>query len=152
MKRTGRVTGRGKVLEVKAASNGASQVSERKGLVALNQQSVKVSGEEGNGNVSGKVQALAVMQQSIAALQRMQEQTAQLHQRYLEGQEVAQRTIHQLVEQQIRMLGEAGGVVFASLPTTGIKHEDTKSTKNHEEVVVRTECADCFWYQLSVMG
>ena len=44
--------------------------------------------------------ALQVTQQTLAALQKMQEQTAQLHKQFLESQESAQRTLHQLVAQQ----------------------------------------------------
>jgi acyl transferase domain-containing protein len=49
-------------------------------------------------------QALQVTRDSLAALQRMQEQTAQLHRQFLEGQDGAQRTINLLVEQQKRLL------------------------------------------------
>ena len=45
-------------------------------------------------------QALLMTQQSLTALQRMQEQTAALHKQFLESQESAQRTLHALVEQQ----------------------------------------------------
>ena len=44
--------------------------------------------------------ALRVTQESMAALQRLQEQTAILHARFLEGQEAAQRSFQSLVEQQ----------------------------------------------------
>ena len=39
----------------------------------------------------------------MAVLQRMQEETAQLHRRFLEGQETAGRTIQSLLEQQQRL-------------------------------------------------
>ncbi len=55
-----------------------------------------------SGGTPGAV--LDVTQQSILALQKMQEQTANLHRQYLEGQETAQRTIAQLLEQQQRLL------------------------------------------------
>ena len=42
--------------------------------------------------------ALRVTQDSLAAFQRMQEQTAQLHQQFLETQESAQKTFQVLVE------------------------------------------------------
>ena len=42
--------------------------------------------------------ALRAMQEGILALQRLQEQTAQLHQQFLEGQESARRTIQSLLE------------------------------------------------------
>ena len=58
--------------------------------------------------------ALQTTQQSILALQKMQEQTAQLHQQYLQGQEQAQRTIHQLVQQQMSLLSAACGLTIAT--------------------------------------
>ncbi|RIK83407.1 MAG: beta-ketoacyl synthase [Planctomycetota bacterium] len=54
-------------------------------------------------------QALRLNEQSILALERMQEQTAQLHRQYLEGQLIAQRTVEQLIEQQQWLLGAALG-------------------------------------------
>lgn len=53
-------------------------------------------------NVSNDV--LQATQQSILALQKMQEQTARLHQQYLEGQETAQKSIQSLLEQQQRLM------------------------------------------------
>ena len=53
----------------------------------------------------GLAQALQATQQSILTLQKMQEQTARLHQQYLQGQEQAQQTIHQLVQQQLQLWG-----------------------------------------------
>ena len=40
----------------------------------------------------------------MALLQKMQEETAQLHRRFLEGQETAGRTFQTLLEQQQRLL------------------------------------------------
>ena len=48
------------------------------------------------------------------ALQKMQEQTAQLHRQFLEGQETAHRTVHLLVEQHQRYLQAAMGVTLAT--------------------------------------
>ncbi len=48
--------------------------------------------------------ALQATQQSLAALQRMQEQTAALHKQFLDGQDAAHRTLHALVEQQQTLL------------------------------------------------
>ena len=45
-------------------------------------------------------EALRVTQESMAALQKMQEQTALLHARFLEGQEAAQRSFQVLLDQQ----------------------------------------------------
>ena len=47
---------------------------------------------------------LRATQESILALQKMQEQTAKLHQQYLLGQETAQKTIAQLLQQQQALL------------------------------------------------
>src|SRR5262249_44394908 len=54
--------------------------------------------------------ALEVSRESLATLQRMQEQTAQLHRQFLEGQELAHRTVHLLVEQQQRLFQHQLGV------------------------------------------
>ena len=45
-------------------------------------------------------EALRITQESMAALQQMQEQTALLHARFLEGQEAAQRSFQALIDQQ----------------------------------------------------
>jgi acyl transferase domain-containing protein len=58
-------------------------------------------------------QALALTQQNILALQRSQEQMAQLHRQYLEGQDAAQRTIQQLLEQQGQLLASSLGMSAA---------------------------------------
>ena len=61
-------------------------------------------------------QALAITQQSILALQRTQEQMAQLHRQYLEGQDAAQRTMAQLIDQQNQLLAASLGAPVA-MPT-----------------------------------
>ena len=48
--------------------------------------------------------AIKMTQETLAALQRMQEQTAQLHRQFLESQEQAQRTLYALVQQQQTLL------------------------------------------------
>ncbi|MFO0804646.1 MAG: SDR family NAD(P)-dependent oxidoreductase [Gemmataceae bacterium] len=60
-------------------------------------------------------QALLMTQQSLAALQRMQEQTAQLHRQFLESQEASQRTLQSLVDQQ-QMLLLGGAVSLPPMP------------------------------------
>ena len=52
--------------------------------------------------------ALQVTQQTLAALQRMQEDTARLHRQFLESQEQAQRTLFALVTQQQALLFPGG--------------------------------------------
>lgn len=54
-------------------------------------------------------QALQMTQQTLTALQRMQEQAAILHRQFLESQDAAQRTFQALVEQQAALLGGVGG-------------------------------------------
>ncbi len=49
-------------------------------------------------------EALQLTQQSMQALQNLQEQTAKLHQQFLEGQQAATRSFMQLVDQQRQML------------------------------------------------
>jgi acyl transferase domain-containing protein len=51
-------------------------------------------------NPEALVQALQITQQSLAAFQKLQEQTAQLHKQFLDTQASAQRTLQMLVDQQ----------------------------------------------------
>jgi len=62
--------------------------------------------------------ALQLTQQNILALQQMQQQTARLHEQYLNSQAVAQQTLQQLIEQQQRMLAGAPLAVLPPTPTT----------------------------------
>ena len=57
-------------------------------------------------------EALRVSRESMVALQKLHEQTAQLHRQFLEGQEAAGRTIQALLEQQQRLM--AGSFSSAS--------------------------------------
>ncbi len=63
-------------------------------------------------------QALHLTRDSLTALQRMQDQTAQLHRQFLDGQDAAQRTVQFLVEQQQRLLQASLGLPIGptSLP------------------------------------
>jgi acyl transferase domain-containing protein/acyl carrier protein len=61
-------------------------------------------------------QALQITRESLAALQKMQEQTALLHRQFLDGQEHAHRTVHLLVEQQQRLLQASLGLPVSPLP------------------------------------
>ncbi|MBW2118931.1 MAG: SDR family NAD(P)-dependent oxidoreductase [Deltaproteobacteria bacterium] len=55
-------------------------------------------------------EALRTTQENLAYLQKIQEQTAQLHQQFLEGQDTAQRTIQGLMEQQRKLLQASLGM------------------------------------------
>ncbi|HJV33501.1 SDR family NAD(P)-dependent oxidoreductase [Geomonas sp.] len=52
-------------------------------------------------------ESLRMTRESMAILQKMQADTAQLHRRFLEGQETAAKTFQTLLEQQQRLLGAA---------------------------------------------
>jgi acyl transferase domain-containing protein/NADP-dependent 3-hydroxy acid dehydrogenase YdfG len=67
------------------------------------------------GDATALAQALQITRESMAALLRVQEQTAQLHRQFLEGQENAQRTVHLLAEQQQRLLQVSLGLPAAPL-------------------------------------
>jgi acyl transferase domain-containing protein/NAD(P)-dependent dehydrogenase (short-subunit alcohol dehydrogenase family)/acyl carrier protein len=60
--------------------------------------------------------ALAMTQQTLAALQRMQEQTAQLHRQFLESQESSRRTLQSLVDQQKALLATSFGIALPAPP------------------------------------
>jgi acyl transferase domain-containing protein/NAD(P)-dependent dehydrogenase (short-subunit alcohol dehydrogenase family) len=51
--------------------------------------------------------ALQVAQQGMLSLQKLQEQTAQLHRQFLEGQEAARRTLEALLDQRRELLSPA---------------------------------------------
>jgi malonyl CoA-acyl carrier protein transacylase len=74
-----------------------------------------------NGNVVSE--ALQITRESLAALQKMQEQTAQLHRQFLESQEQAHRTVHLLVEQQQRLLQASLGLPVA-LQESGVRGQE----------------------------
>ncbi len=57
---------------------------------------------------------LALIQENLRALQRMQEETARLHQRFLEGQEAALRTFESLAQRHLELAQTSHG--FATPP------------------------------------
>jgi acyl transferase domain-containing protein/NAD(P)-dependent dehydrogenase (short-subunit alcohol dehydrogenase family) len=73
-------------------------------------------------------QALQITRESLLALQKMQEQTAQLHQKFLEGQEASQRTLQVLVEQQQRLLQISLGLAPAPTPIQTRSASEGKAT------------------------
>ena len=78
-------------------------------------------------------EALRIARDGMALLQKMQEETAQLHRRFLEGQETAGRTFQSLLEHQQRLIqGESGTAAPLALrlpapvyvpPTTAVPSE-----------------------------
>ena len=63
-------------------------------------------------------------QQSIDALTKLQEQTAQLHLQFLQGQEAAQRSVQALIEQQQALSAHASGVGELSTKSTRVDSVD----------------------------
>jgi acyl transferase domain-containing protein/NAD(P)-dependent dehydrogenase (short-subunit alcohol dehydrogenase family) len=61
-------------------------------------------------------EALRTSQESLAALVRLQEQTAELHRRFLESQEQATRSFQALVDQQSQLLGLPHGTAPVPQP------------------------------------
>ncbi|NBR85596.1 MAG: SDR family NAD(P)-dependent oxidoreductase [Proteobacteria bacterium] len=62
--------------------------------------------------------ALQTAQQGMMALQKLQEQTAQLHAQFLAGQEAARRTLEGLLGQRRELLGLAPAPIGARTPTS----------------------------------
>ena len=59
---------------------------------------------------TGLAQALQVTRESLAALQKMQEQASNLHRQFLEGQDAAQRT--RLYSQAIQRQAQLRGMIY----------------------------------------
>jgi acyl transferase domain-containing protein/NAD(P)-dependent dehydrogenase (short-subunit alcohol dehydrogenase family) len=55
-------------------------------------------------------ESLKVTREGVSALTRIQDETAQLHRRFLEGQDTAAKAIQMLIEQQQRIL-QGGGII-----------------------------------------
>ncbi|QOX79303.1 SDR family NAD(P)-dependent oxidoreductase [Trichlorobacter lovleyi] len=64
-------------------------------------------------------ESLRVTREGMAVLQRMQEETAQLHRRFLEGQETASRTIQTLLSQQQQVL-QGGMAIMPAMPLASV--------------------------------
>ena len=63
--------------------------------------------------------ALQVVQEGLRAMQALQQQTAEAHQRFLEGQEVAHKTVQMVMETQQRLVAGSLNVPVAG-PTTSV--------------------------------
>ena len=72
------------------------------------------------------VESLRVTRESLAVLQKMQEDTAQLHRRFLEGQEAAGRSIKSFLDQQSRLL--YGGSLPAEITALPVPQLPTASS------------------------
>ena len=80
-------------------------------------------------------QALSAAQASIDALTRLQEQTAQLHLQFLQGQETAQRSVQALVEQQHALTARlSGGAAPVHVPVASAPPVNLLRSKFDEAV------------------
>ena len=94
----------------------ASTTHEHKSVRAQTNVHLKSSG-------SNAQEALQVTQQSILTLQKMQEQTAALHKQYLEGQQLAQQNLQELLRQQQALLN-GGEISIAQAPAASTVQND----------------------------
>ena len=62
------------------------------------------------------LEALSLSRENLLALEKIQERTAELHQKFLEGQEASQKTLQALIEQQTRLVQEHRGADVLSVP------------------------------------
>ncbi len=60
--------------------------------------------------------ALEVVQEGLRAMQALQQQTAEAHQRFLEGQELAHKTVQMVIETQQRLVAGRLGMPVAAHP------------------------------------
>ena len=60
--------------------------------------------------------ALQVVQEGLRAMQALQQQTAEAHQRFLEGQELAHKTVQMVIETQQRLVAGSLGMPAAAHP------------------------------------
>ena len=63
--------------------------------------------------------ALQVVQEGLRAMHALQQQTAEAHQRFLEGQELAHKTVQMVIETQQRLVAGSLGMP-AAVPTTSV--------------------------------
>jgi len=80
--------------------------------------------------------AIRLVQQGIAAMQDLQRQTAEAHQRFLEGQEQAQRSFQTLIEQQQSLLRGAPALpASAAQRTAQIEQRSVQATEARARVI-----------------
>ena len=123
-----------KVIETKVETKGVSSISPKIPLEnpktinpiinpQLNQEVKSVPMSNRNLNADGIGRVLDVTRASLDMLQKLQEQSSQIHRLYLEGQESAQRNLNALIQQQQIVLQASLGM---SLPLPEIKMEEKK--------------------------
>ncbi|HJV67178.1 MAG TPA: SDR family NAD(P)-dependent oxidoreductase [Geomonas sp.] len=99
------------------ASLAAGQVSMAPGAGAPQVDGQQRGAQGSNVSATALSESLRMTRESMALLQKMQADTAQLHRRFLEGQETAAKTFQTLLEQQQRLI--LGGVSMpAAAPAT----------------------------------
>jgi acyl transferase domain-containing protein/NAD(P)-dependent dehydrogenase (short-subunit alcohol dehydrogenase family) len=76
----------------------------------------------------GMAEILRQAQANIAALQQMQQQTAQLHQQFLQGQETASQTFQSLLHQQQQLFSQTGGAIPAAVTMPAVAPPTVQST------------------------
>ena len=64
--------------------------------------------------------ALQVAQQGMLSLQKLQEQTAQLHRQFLEGQDAVRRTLEALLDQRSALVNPAPGSALTFLSSADL--------------------------------
>ena len=72
--------------------------------------------------------ALQVVHEGLRAMQTLQQQTAEAHQRFLEGQELAHRTVQMVVETQQRLVAGSLGLPVAQHPARPDPARDSRDS------------------------
>ncbi|MCZ6688246.1 MAG: beta-ketoacyl synthase N-terminal-like domain-containing protein, partial [Planctomycetota bacterium] len=102
---TVRIGGANTFVPKPVAARPASEKMPRLPALEKNAALLAASPSSSPSSSSGKEEALKLLHEHMAALQNIQDQTAQLHKQFLDGQDAAQRSIQALVEQQLIMTG-----------------------------------------------
>ena len=83
----------------------------RETSTAISTRTATVSESNKQAPAGALAHALQITQEGMAAFQKLQEQTAQLHRQFLQNQETAQQTLNRLIEQQQQLLLSSMGVI-----------------------------------------
>ena len=84
-------------------------------------------------------ESLRLTRESMAVLQKMQEETAQLHRRFLEGQETAAQTFQTLLEQQQRLIHGRGSCTVSGSLTPVTSHQSPAANTPPSREAAETE-------------